>query len=48
MDEAERQAPGLFLAGHFRDGVSLGDSIVAGTNAATRILSFVQQPAGTP
>jgi oxygen-dependent protoporphyrinogen oxidase len=42
MDETERQAPGILLAGHYRDGVSLGDSIVAGANAATRILSQLQ------
>ena len=30
MNEIEGQAPGLFLAGHYRDGVSLGDSIVSG------------------
>jgi len=36
MTAAESQAPGLFLAGHYRDGVSLGDSIVSGCNAAER------------
>jgi oxygen-dependent protoporphyrinogen oxidase len=34
MTEIERQAPGLFLAGHYRDGVSLSDSIVSGCNVA--------------
>jgi len=29
--------PGLFFAGHYRDGVSLGDSIVSGVNAAERM-----------
>ena len=37
MDDAEKEAPGLFLGGHFRDGISLGDSILAGYNAADRI-----------
>jgi oxygen-dependent protoporphyrinogen oxidase len=37
MDELETKAPGLFLAGHFRDGVSLSDSIVSGCKAAERV-----------
>jgi protoporphyrinogen/coproporphyrinogen III oxidase len=37
MNEIESNARGLFFAGHFRDGVSLGDSIVAGCNIAGRI-----------
>lgn len=37
MSEIEAKAPGLFFAGHFRDGVSLGDSIVSGCNIAERI-----------
>ena len=36
----KREAPGLFLAGHYRDGISLGDSIVSGCNVADRIKSF--------
>jgi hypothetical protein len=27
----------LYFAGHYRDGVSLGDSIVSGVNIAERI-----------
>ena len=30
MNDIEAKAPGLFFAGHYRDGVSLGDSIVSG------------------
>ena len=41
MDDAEKEAPGLFLGGHFRDGISLGDSILSGYNAAERIGEFV-------
>jgi oxygen-dependent protoporphyrinogen oxidase len=41
MNEIESSAHGLFFAGHFRDGVSLGDSIVSGYNAAGRIKSFL-------
>jgi oxygen-dependent protoporphyrinogen oxidase len=41
MSEIENKAAGFFLAGHFRDGVSLGDSIVSGGNAAERIAEFL-------
>ena len=37
MNELEAKAPGLFLAGHFRNGISLGDSIVAGHDVAERM-----------
>lgn len=37
MNEIEAKAPGLFLAGHYRDGVSLSDSIVSGCNVAERV-----------
>ncbi len=37
MNEIEAKAPGLFFAGHYRDGVSLGDSIVSGVNIAERV-----------
>jgi oxygen-dependent protoporphyrinogen oxidase len=37
MNTIEGKAPGLFFAGHFRDGVSLGDSILAGLNMAGRV-----------
>ncbi len=42
MNDIETKAPGLFFAGHFRDGVSLGDSIVSGRNAASRVENFCQ------
>jgi len=42
MDEAEKEAPGLFLGGHFRDGISLSDSIVAGYGAAERIAKHLE------
>jgi oxygen-dependent protoporphyrinogen oxidase len=41
MDELEQRAPGLFLAGHFRNGISLGDSVIAGQDAAERIQAAV-------
>lgn len=37
LDELERTSPNLFFAGHYRDGVSLGDSIVSGVNIAERV-----------
>ena len=37
MTEVEANAPGFFLAGHYRDGVSLSDSIVSGINVAERV-----------
>jgi oxygen-dependent protoporphyrinogen oxidase len=49
MTNIESKAPGFFLAGHYRDGVSLSDSIVSGCNIADRIETFLstlkpQQP----
>ncbi len=37
MTKIEAQAPGFFLAGHYRDGVSLSDSILSGINVADRV-----------
>jgi hypothetical protein len=37
MTELEQRMPGVYLAGHYRDGVSLGDSIVSGCNIAERV-----------
>lgn len=41
MNEAEARVPGLFFAGHYRDGISLGDSIVSGDGAAEKIEKFL-------
>jgi oxygen-dependent protoporphyrinogen oxidase len=41
LTEIENQAPGLFFAGHYRDGVSLGDSILSGCNMAVRVGKFL-------
>ena len=38
LNEIESKARGLFFAGSFRDGVSLGDSIVSGANIAERVV----------
>jgi oxygen-dependent protoporphyrinogen oxidase len=37
MNEIENRAAGLFFAGHYRDGVSLGDTIVSGVNIVERV-----------
>jgi oxygen-dependent protoporphyrinogen oxidase len=37
MTEIEAAAPNLFFAGHYRDGVSLSDSIVSGCAIAERV-----------
>ena len=42
MTEIETKAPRFFLAGHYRDGVSLSDSIVSGCNIADRVASILR------
>jgi oxygen-dependent protoporphyrinogen oxidase len=37
LTELEASTPNLYFAGHYRDGVSLGDSIVSGVNIAERV-----------
>jgi oxygen-dependent protoporphyrinogen oxidase len=37
LSDLEAGWPNLFFAGHYRDGVSLGDSIVSGVNIAERV-----------
>jgi oxygen-dependent protoporphyrinogen oxidase len=46
MNQLEQTAPGLFLAGHYREGISLSDSIVSGCNVADRVGRFYREPAG--
>jgi oxygen-dependent protoporphyrinogen oxidase len=41
MNKIENQAAGLFFAGHYRDGVSLGDSIISGCNIVERVGNFL-------
>lgn len=41
MSQIETKAPGLFLAGHYRDGISLADSIVSAQDAAQRIQNWI-------
>ncbi len=42
LTSIEAKAPGLFFAGHYRDGVSLGDSIVSGCNVVARVENFLK------
>jgi oxygen-dependent protoporphyrinogen oxidase len=41
LTDIERRTPGLFFAGHYRDGISLGDSIVSGINIVDRIAAHL-------
>jgi oxygen-dependent protoporphyrinogen oxidase len=43
MSDIEARVPGLFLAGHYRDGISLGDSIVSGVNVVGRIEGWLKR-----
>lgn len=43
MTAIETKAPGFFFAGHYRDGISLGDSIISGHDTADRIAAFATQ-----
>ena len=42
MADIEKKAPGLFFAGHYRDGISLSDTIVSGCNVADRAGEFLK------
>lgn len=48
LTDLEATVPGLFFAGHYRDGVSLGDSIVSGMNIAERVRNSVYTPEPQP
>ena len=43
MTEIEQEAPGLFFAGHYRDGISLGDSIVSGVDIVERVVKALKR-----
>jgi len=47
MTEVEKKAPGFFLAGHYRDGISLSDSIVSACNIADRAGEYVASASNT-
>ncbi|MCC7377687.1 MAG: protoporphyrinogen oxidase [Verrucomicrobiales bacterium] len=41
LDQLESKAPGFFVAGHYRDGVALSDSLGTGTRTAERIANYL-------
>jgi protoporphyrinogen/coproporphyrinogen III oxidase len=41
MSDIEQKAQGLFFAGHYRDGISLSDTIVSGCNVADRVSEYL-------
>ncbi|MEI8039787.1 MAG: protoporphyrinogen oxidase [Verrucomicrobiota bacterium] len=41
MGNIEQKAPGLFFAGHYRDGISLSDTIVSGCKVADRVGEYL-------
>ena len=41
MDDIEAKAHGFFMAGHYRDGIALGDSILSGDHAAEKISAYL-------
>ena len=43
MADIEHKAPGLFFAGHYRDGISLSDTIVSACNVADRVGSVLSR-----
>ena len=45
MDQLEQRAAGVFLAGHYRNGVSLSDSLIAGYEVADRMEAYLKQNA---
>ncbi len=48
MGQIENRAPGLFFAGHYRDGISVGDSIVSGCNVAERVQQYLKAVSVSP
>jgi oxygen-dependent protoporphyrinogen oxidase len=41
MAAMETESPGLFLAGHYRDGISVSDCIVSGEKVAGRLANYL-------
>ena len=46
LSRAEMNAPGLFFAGHYRDGISVSDCIVSAENAAARATVYAMKMDG--
>jgi len=45
LTDLEARVPGFFVAGHFRDGTGLSDSILAGQQVALRVSRFLGEKA---
>ncbi len=48
MNDLESSTSGLYLAGHYRDGISLADSIVSGCKVAGRVAQALTPNDGNP
>jgi oxygen-dependent protoporphyrinogen oxidase len=48
MSAAETDAPGLFFAGHYRDGISVSDCIVSGHEVAGRVADYLKTNQALP
>jgi oxygen-dependent protoporphyrinogen oxidase len=48
MNKAERDAPGLFFAGHYREGISVADCIVSGDETAERVVKYLGEVSARP
>ena len=48
LDDLEARAPGLFVAGQYRHGVSLGDCILGGIRAAERLGDHLRSSTPVP
>jgi oxygen-dependent protoporphyrinogen oxidase len=48
MSAAEVNAPGLFFAGHYREGISVSDCIVSGQEAAERVAKYLHKVPAEP
>jgi oxygen-dependent protoporphyrinogen oxidase len=43
-DEVERSNPGLYLAGNYRHGVSVGDCMASGLQVAGQVARYLARP----
>lgn len=48
LDQLETKASGFFVAGHYRDGVALSDSLGTGTRVAERIAAYLKPSTSSP
>jgi oxygen-dependent protoporphyrinogen oxidase len=48
MSAAETDAPGLFFAGHYREGISVSDCIVSGHEVAERVAKYLGNSPARP